>query len=458
MRNPAHGCAAGPKGVIVFQSKLSRRGFLTAGAGLAAAVTLSACSGGTPAAPGGAAGAGKATAWGLTGQPNEGILKKSVEEFNKTGKGAVEVTFFQNDAYKQKIRTAVGANQAPTLIYGWGGGILKGYADAGQVADLTSWVDEDSTWKNSFVASTWGAGTIDGKIYAVPTNNTQPVVMYYNKKVFEQAGAELPKTWDDLMKLTDVFNAKGIAPISLGGGSNWTSMMWLEYLFDRVGGPEVFTNIFNGKADAWADPSALKSYEMIQQLIDANGFVKGFQTITADSNADQALLYTDKAAMLLHGGWAYGNIKSAQPKFVTDSLEVGAFPAVTGGKGDPKNVAGNPANYWSVSAKASEAEQGVAKTWLREGMFTDATVDAFVASGGVPVVTAAKDKIANSSDKVFQSFIFDLITDAPHFQQSWDQALSASQAEAMLNNISQLFSKQIGPDQFASNMNATIGK
>jgi len=149
--------------------------------------------------------------------------------------------------------TAVGAGEAPTLIYGWGGGILKGYVDAGQVVDLTSWVNEDSAWKQSFVASTWGAGTIDGKIYAVPTNNTQPVVMYYNTKLFEQAGAELPKTWDDVLHLTEVFNSKGIAPISLGGGSNWTSMMWLEYLFDRVGGPEVFTNIFNGKADAWAE-------------------------------------------------------------------------------------------------------------------------------------------------------------------------------------------------------------
>lgn len=442
----------------MFQSQLSRRSLLTAGAGLAAAVTLSACSSGAPAGGGGAGSAGKATAWGLSGQPNEGILKNSMEAFNKTGKGTIDVTFFQNDAYKQKIRTAVGAGQAPTLIYGWGGGILKGYADAGQVADLTSWVNEDATWKGSFVGSTWGAGTIGGKIFAVPTNNTQPVVMYYNKKLFEQVGAEIPKTWDDLMALIPVFNGKGIAPLSLGGGSNWTSMMWLEYLFDRVGGPEVFTNIFEGKKDAWGDPSALKSYQMVQDLIDAGGFIKGFQTITADSNADQALLYTDKAAMLLHGGWAYGNIKSAQPDFVANSLEFGGFPAVTGGKGDPKNVAGNPANYWSVSAKAPEAEQAIAKEWLRNGMFTDATVDAFVASGGVPVVTAAKDKIANSKDKAFLGFIYDLITAAPHFQQSWDQALSATQSEALLNNISQLFSKQIGPDQFASNMNATIGK
>ena len=54
-------------------------------------------------------------------------------------------------------------------------------------------------------------------------------------------------------------------------------------------------------------------------------------------------------------------MKSAQPDFVAKRLKVGAFPAVTGGKGDPKNLAGNPANYWSLSAKASAAEQDIAK-------------------------------------------------------------------------------------------------
>lgn len=161
--------------------------------------------------------------------------------------------------------------------------------------------------------------------------------------------------------------------------------------------------------------------------------------------------------MMLQGGWTYGNMKDARPDFVANILTYGPFPAVTGGKGDPNNAAGNPANYWSVSAKASEAQQGIAKDWLRTGMFTDAAVDAFVASGGVPVVTAAKQKIGASADTAFLGMVYDLITKAPNFQQSWDQALSATQAEAMLNNISQLFSKQIGPDQFASNMNATIG-
>ena len=45
---------------------------------------------------------------------------------------------------------------------------------------------------------------------------------------------------------------------------------------------------------------------------------------------------------------------------------------------------------------------------------------------------------------------------APNFQQSWDQALSPAQAEALLNNIDQLFLLKITPEQFATAMNATI--
>jgi len=437
---------------------LSRRGLLAAGAGVAAA-SLAGC--GTSSTTSSSSGSAdlskvKATMWGLSGKPNEQILTNSVAAFNKLGKGNVEVTFFQNDAYKQKIRTAVGAGEAPALIYGWGGGILKGYADAGQVLDLTSWVNGQSAWKSKFVDATWGAGTINDKIFAVPTNNTQPIVMYYNTKLFDQVGASIPTTWDDVLKLVDTFNSKGIAPFSLGGGSKWTSMMWMEYLFDRIGGPTVFSNIFAGKKDSWGDESAMKAYKMVQDLVAANGFIKGFNTVTADSNADLALLYTGKAAMMLHGGWAYGAMKSAQPDFVKNSLKFSLFPSISGGKGDPKAVVGNPANYWSISAKASADEQAVAKAWLTEGMFSEADVDAFIASGGVPVVKVAKDKVTTSADKDFLSFIYSSITEAPTFQQSWDQALSATQAEALLNNISQLFSKQIGPDQFASNLNATI--
>jgi raffinose/stachyose/melibiose transport system substrate-binding protein len=444
--------------------RTSRRAFLGLAAAAVGAVGLAGCGTSGPTQAGGgasggaSAGGGSATMWALSGEPNETIQGDAVKAFNQLGKGTVDVTFFQNDPYKTKIRTAVGANQAPTLIHGWGGGILKSYADANQVEDLTSWLGENTEFKDRFVSSTWGAATFDDKIFAVPKDTTQPIVLFYNNKLFSDAGVQPPATWDDLMALVDTFNGKGVAPFSLGGQSKWTSMMWLEYLLDRIGGPEVFNAIFAGKADSWSDPAVLETCTKIQDLVKANGFVKGFSSIAADTNADQALLYTGKAAMLLQGGWVYGGMKSEQPEFVKSDLKFAAFPSVSGGKGDPKNTVGNPAGYWSISAKATEEQKTVAKAYLTDGMFTEAMIDAYISNGGVPVVKVPAEKLGSSEDATFLKFVYDMISNAPSFQQSWDQALSPTQSEALLTNIDQLFLLKISPDQFASAMNATIGK
>ncbi len=234
--------------------------------------------------------------------------------------------------------------------------------------------------------------------------------------------------------------------------------MWLEYLFDRIGGPEVFDAIYANKPDSWSDPAVIASGQKVQELVKANGFIKGFSSITADTSADQALLYTGKAAMMLHGGWAYGGIKATQPKFVASGLGWGNFPTVPGGKGDPKNTVGNPANYFSISSKATDEEKTVAKAYFTDGLFTDAEIDAYVNSGQVPVVKAAESKLASSPDAAFLQFVFNMTKEAPNFQQSWDQALSPTQATELLNNIDELFLLKITPEQFATAMNATIGK
>ncbi|MCP2030742.1 raffinose/stachyose/melibiose transport system substrate-binding protein [Okibacterium sp. HSC-33S16] len=415
---------------------------------------------GTTGPGGGGAAAGGASMWALSGDPNETIRKNSVDAFNKKNpKTPLKLTFFQNDAYKTKIKTAIGAGQAPTMIYGWGGGTLKSYADAGQVEDLTSWFEENPDVKDRLFAGAFGAATVDGKIYAIPIQAVQPVVFFYNKELFKQVGAEPPATWSDVMSLVKTFNDAGIAPFSLGGQSRWTSMMWLQYMFDRVGGPEVFTDIFNGKADAWSHPAALEALTKIQELVKADGFIKGFNSITADSNADQALLYTGKAAMMLHGSWTYGGMKNDGGGFVQDGkLGWVPFPAVEGGVGDPKNAVGNPCNYLSISSKASDEEKSAAKKYFTESLSNDDEVAAFIETGAVPVVNGIEDQIKETEESDFLSHVYELGANAPAFQQSWDQALSPTAAEALLNNIDQLFVLSITPEKFAQNMNETLGK
>lgn len=438
-------------------TQISRRTILSLAAGVPVAAALAAC--GT-AGPGTNAGGGaKATYWYLSGQPQEAVRTGAVDRFNKANpNGQIAPTTFQNDAYKTKIRTAIGAGQAPTIIWGWGGGTLRSYVAAGQVDDLTSWFDQNPGVKSRLFPSAFPAATVNGKIYAMPCEAVQPIVLYYNKKVFDQVGAQPPQSWGDLMSLVSTFNAKGIAPFSLGGQSRWTNMMWLEFLFDRIGGPEVFEAIFNGEKNSWSNPAAIDALTKVQDLVRANGFIKGFSSITADSNADQALLYTGKAAMMLHGSWSYGIQQTNGGDFVpSGGLGFVNFPPVEGGKGDPSNTVGNPAQYLSISSKASTEQKNIAKQFFATGVLTSDEVKQWIDAGEVPIVLGTQSQLASSKDAAFLEFVYDIANKAKSFGQSWDQALSPTAAETLLDNIAKLFQLSISPQQFAANMNAAIG-
>ena len=443
---------------------ISRRHFLGVTAGAAASVALAACGSSGPSdktsGGGGGAAASGASYWFLTGPPGEQIRQGSVDRFNKANPDAqIKATTFQNDAYKTKIKTAIGAGQAPTIIWGWGGGGLRSYVEASQVEDLTSWFAENPAVKDRLFPSSFGAATIDGKIYAMPAETVQPIVLFWNKKVFDKVGAQPPQSWDELMSLVPKFNDAGVAPISLGGQSRWTNMMWLEFLFDRTGGPEVFQAVFDGEKDAWSNPASIQGLTKAQELIKANGFVKGFSSITADSNADQALLYTGKAAMMLHGTWTYGNMAEAGGDFVSGgNLGYMNFPGIEGGKGDPTNTVGNPGQYYSISSKATDAEKETAKKFFSTQVLSDAEVKEWTDNGAVPIVKGTDSQLGASKDAEFLTFVYNTASNAKVFAQSWDQALSPTAAEKLLDNIAKLFQLSITPQQFATSMNQVIGQ
>ena len=436
------------------QNRLSRRSFVSLA--LAAPLGMSALAACGTAGPGQAT-ASEASIWYLSNQPQEGIRQAGVEAFNAANPaGRLDVTFFQNDAYKTRIRTAIGANQAPTIIWTWGGGGLRDYVEAGRVDDLTDWFAQHPEVRDRRLASVFSAATIDGRIYAVPCENSSPIVLFYNKDLFAQVGATPPTTWNELMALVPVFNSAGIAPMSLAGQSRWTSMMWLEYLFDRIGGPQVFDAIAAGEPNSWSRPAAIDALTRMQEFVRAGGFVTGFQSIAADANADQALLYTGRAAMMLHGPWTYGGMKQDGGDFVPGGhLGFVRFPTVEGGVGDPGNTVGSPAAYLALNSRAPQEQKDIALNYFATGLLTEADTDAWInQAGSVPVVNGIDAEFTGSPDQEFLQFVYDLTAQAPLFALSWDQALPPATAEVLLTNIEQLFGLSITPEQFAANMNA----
>jgi raffinose/stachyose/melibiose transport system substrate-binding protein len=444
----------------VINSPFSRRNFLGLTAGAAAAAGLAACgSSGPSSKTGSSGGGGSASYWSLSGEPGQPIRQAAIDRFNKANPTTkITPTFFANDDYKAKIKTAIGAGQAPTMIWGWGGGGLKSYVDASLVVDLTDWFTQNAAVKSKLLPATFGAATVSGKIYAMPIETVQPIVLFYNKKIFDQVGVQPPQSYQDILNLIPKFNAKKIAPFSLAGQSRWTNMMWLEFMLDRNAGSDVFNNVFAGKAGSWSDPAVLDMLTKIQDLVKANAFIKGFSSVTADSNADQALLYTGKAAMMLHGSWSYGIQKANGGNFVqSGGLGWMNFPPIEGGKGDPSNTVGNPGQYLSISSKATSAQQDIAKKFFSTTLVDDDEKAGWVKSGGVPVLTGS-DSLFTGDDAQFLKDMSSIASNAKTFAQSWDQALSPTAAETLLDNIAKLFQLQISPQQWVDSMNGVIGK
>ncbi|MCO7098710.1 extracellular solute-binding protein, partial [Pseudomonas aeruginosa] len=135
------------------------------------------------------------TIWDISTGDQQKLIKDTVQHFDSTHKDiSVSVQFFQNDPYKNKLRTAMGAGNPPDIFFGWGGGILKSYVDAGKVYPLPDSVNTDK-----FFPSVMRPVTFNGKVYGVPMLGTQPVLFYYHKEIFGKYNLKPPKTWSELL-------------------------------------------------------------------------------------------------------------------------------------------------------------------------------------------------------------------------------------------------------------------
>ncbi|MCX4760257.1 extracellular solute-binding protein [Streptomyces sp. NBC_01275] len=411
---------------------------------VSAALALAACGTSGPSTSSSSAGL---TMWALNDQT---ILKESVDAYNKDHPDAkITLRLYANDDYKQKLRVAFGAGQAPDLFFNWGGGALNDYVKADKVDALT----DAQVDTGRFTPSVMESATFDGKTYGVPANGLAPVVLYYNKKVLKDAGVEPPTTYDALLTAVKKLKGDGKVPLSLAANSKWPTLMYLEYLLDRTGGSRVFSKIASGDASAWKDPSVTAADQKLQDLAKAGAFGDNASSVSYDQGASTALLYTGKAGMELMGTWEYANLVKAAPDFAKKDLGYVAFPALTDGAGSAKNIVGNPSNFLSLNSASTHKK--AALEYLKDYVMNASQMDAYLAAGSVPPVNGLESKLAatpSSSDKEWLTFVYDLVQTAPSFQLSWDQALPSDQADPLLTNVDKSFLRQIEPTQFGENM------
>lgn len=371
-------------------------------------------------------------------------------QFNISSDVWASVKGFANDPYKAELQAAMDTATPPDVFLNWGGGHLKQFVDAGKVMDLTAALESDPAFLDQFLPSVLDAVQLDGKTYGVPVRGVQPVLLFYNRSVFQEAGLQPPATWNDLLALVDAFQAQGIQPIALAGAQSWTELMWIEYLLDRVGGVEKFQAIAGGAEGAWRDPAVLTALEMTRELVDRGAFGSSFETVGYDVGGASTLLAEGEAAMHLMGSWEFATQLDQNPEFAADQLGWVPFPTVANGAGDPANLVGNPANYMSVSAEADAVDGAV--EFINRAPVSDSYINSRIALGEVPPLEGIEIRLTENPHSDYLTFVYDLVRQAPNFTQSWDQALSPTVSKALLASLPQFFLEEITAEQFVAAM------
>lgn len=140
--------------------------------------------------------------WHAMSGANGEALQKLTDDFNAANEN-ITVKLVNQGGYRDlfdKLMGAAKANQLPTIAQVYSNR-LSWYISKNLVEDLKPYMENETVGLTKeeiedFPQLFLDDGIWDGKQYAMPFNKSQ-MVLYYNVDMFEDAGLEVPKTWDE---------------------------------------------------------------------------------------------------------------------------------------------------------------------------------------------------------------------------------------------------------------------
>ena len=307
-------------------------------------------------------------------------FKDTVDRFNEDYEGVYHVTPIttQLEEYYTQLNALIAADETPDVFIVSPGPNLTDYVDPGVAAPLDEYLEADG-WKDTFASdAVFTQQTYDGEIYAVPLNSAA-ACCYYNKDIFEEAGVEVPTTYDELLEACQKIQDAGYTPITISAGTAWCLSMLAGYLCDREG---VDLPAINSGEESWVQDKTIAAGEKLLELS------QYFQdTAAGDSNDDATMAFAmGDAAILIQGSWAIGQMNGIDDE-IEEKCGVFQFPAIEGGNDPNRVIAKSDSLAMNSGTEYPEACVALMK------YFTDDTAQKYTAEvgGKIPVTNVEFD-------------------------------------------------------------------
>ncbi|MET9621463.1 extracellular solute-binding protein [Streptomyces sp. NPDC006464] len=308
-----------------------RRGIAATALVAALGVTLAACGSGDGGNnDGGSKGSGElsgtVTWWDTSTVGSEDkVFKKVAEDFTKKHPKVtvkyVNVPFGEaQNKFKNAAQSGSGAPDVIRSEVAW----TPDFANLGYLAPLdgTPALKDDSDFMKQAAAST----KYNGKTYAVP-QVIDSMGIFYNKKIFKDAGVEVPKTIDELKTVSAKIKEKtGKTGLYLRGDDAY---WFLSFLYGE-GGDLVDAKQKKITVDS---PAGVKAMKTVKDLVDSKAAITD---ATNGWDNMQAAFKDGKVAMMINGPWAVSDTFAGKEFADKANLGIAPVPAGSAGQGAPQ--------------------------------------------------------------------------------------------------------------------------
>jgi len=275
-------------------------------------------------------------------------FNESMAEFEElTG---IDVQYIGNKEFEASISIRVDAGDAPDIADFPQPGLMARFASQGKLIDPTTWIPED------FIKEQFNQSWID--MTTVPGLDGDPAIaglfqrfngkslVWYPKAKFDEAGYEVPTTWEELQTLMDTIVADGDTPWCIGIGSGaatgWPATDWIEDFMLRTTSLENYDAWTKGEL-TFESPEVKNAAEMLAEIWFNDDYVFGGRDAIVSTNFDVSVgpMFEDPPKCWLH---RQGNfITVFFPEGVEPGVDYDAFylPPIDEEYGKPFLIAGD---------------------------------------------------------------------------------------------------------------------
>lgn len=349
-------------------------------AALAVAALALAASAGCSTAPGAGDGGSASsidvvTRW-ASGSPEATVQKRVFDAF--TAKTGIKLQVTEGtESIDDQVQTAVAAGKSPDLVIVNLFDKTIGWLDAGVTvpADkyLKDWGLADRVKPDAL--NEWRVGgKPDGALQGLPFSGfSWP--LWYNTELLKKAGVDvIPTTTDQLIDSAKKLRAAGIGPLVVGG-SDWTGQKLFYQIAQSYTDANTMKTVMQ-KGGYCATPSVLDGIKLFTTLRDAGVFIDNAAGLTADDM--YATYYSEKAAIMSAGSWAYAGAVSAGTG-VEKHTTLGGFPLPSGAVfSKPTSYQGFTGVGFMITKQGASAKKVDKVRQLVQAFYDDANVGDFV--------------------------------------------------------------------------------